>query len=74
QRKASATALIRDRVKSPVRRIPSEILAEIFKFCVKDSLLLGRDYSIDNPRVAPLVLSHVCSLWRAIAIKTPRLW
>ncbi|KAJ7447302.1 hypothetical protein B0H11DRAFT_2082899 [Mycena galericulata] len=74
QGKASATALIRDRVKSPVRRIPPEILAEIFKFCVKNSLLLGRDYSIDNPRVAPLVLSHVCSLWRAIAIKTPRLW
>ncbi|KAJ7096915.1 hypothetical protein C8R44DRAFT_643845, partial [Mycena epipterygia] len=59
-------------VISPIRRIPHEILAEIFKICVEHSRLLH--YSIDNPHLSPIVLGQVCSLWRNVAINTPRLW
>ncbi|CAG7848241.1 SubName: Full=Uncharacterized protein {ECO:0000313/EMBL:CCA66996.1} [Serendipita indica DSM 11827] len=44
------------------RRLPREILAEIFIWHVK----------IDNR--APLVVSAVCKLWRSTALSTPRLW
>ncbi|KAJ7140571.1 hypothetical protein C8R43DRAFT_830219, partial [Mycena crocata] len=58
---------------SSIRRIPPEILAEIFLFCV-DPVKLRSDYSIDSPRQPPLLLCHVCALWRAVAVNTPRLW
>ncbi|KAJ7465365.1 hypothetical protein B0H11DRAFT_63608 [Mycena galericulata] len=62
-------------VISPLRHLPTEILAEIFKICVAQSRFLNMfDYSIDNPRTAPILLTHVCSLWRHVAITTPRLW
>lgn len=62
-------------VISHIRHIPSEILAEIFKFCAAEQRVsLISNYSIDNPRLFPVVLTHVCSRWRDVAINTPRLW
>ncbi len=43
------------------RRIPEEIVANIFEHCAEDW-----------PR-APIVASHVCSAWRKAAL-TPRIW
>lgn len=51
--------------------LPSEILAEIFYFCLpsdNDRLLKPAR------RLAPLTLSWVCGYWRNLSINTPRLW
>ncbi|KAJ7050009.1 hypothetical protein C8F01DRAFT_1180448 [Mycena amicta] len=40
------------------RRLPRDIIAEVFLACLP----------------APLVLSHICSVWRKIALTAPRLW
>ncbi|KAJ7776416.1 hypothetical protein B0H16DRAFT_1506710 [Mycena metata] len=60
-------------VLSPVRRLPFEILGEIFVFCVVPSLR-SRSTSADDPREPPILMSHVCALWRNVALNTPRLW
>ncbi|SJL02868.1 uncharacterized protein ARMOST_06208 [Armillaria ostoyae] len=58
-------------IVSPIRRIPEDIVREIFLACwetegeIKDSL---------NGKFAPFVLSKVCREWRTIALSTSRLW
>ncbi|KAK0218443.1 hypothetical protein EDD85DRAFT_354208 [Armillaria nabsnona] len=55
----------------PIRRIPEDIVREIFLTCFgiegegKDSL--DRNFT-------PLILSQVCRDWRSIALSTSRLW
>ncbi|KAJ7696668.1 hypothetical protein B0H17DRAFT_389621, partial [Mycena rosella] len=58
---------------SPIRRIPPEILAEVFIFC-RDSSLDAASYYISDPREAPMLLAHICSSWRLVCHGTPRLW
>jgi hypothetical protein len=53
---------------SPVRRIPSEVISEIFIHC------LPLTSSFYRPEDAPLVLGRVCRAWRSIAFSTPKLW
>ncbi|KAI0373332.1 hypothetical protein BV20DRAFT_918936, partial [Pilatotrama ljubarskyi] len=48
----------------PINRLPAEILVEIFKH-VRHSL--GEIADIVN-------VSHVCKLWRSIALGAPELW
>ncbi|KAJ7730416.1 hypothetical protein B0H16DRAFT_210417 [Mycena metata] len=60
-------------VLPPVRRLPFEILGEIFVFCVVPALR-SRSTSADDPREPPILMSHVCALWRIVALNTPRLW
>ncbi|KAJ7037012.1 hypothetical protein C8F04DRAFT_953226, partial [Mycena alexandri] len=56
-------------VLSPLRQIPPEILTEIFMhWCEQD--LRGTV----NMLQAPLVITHVSSFWRAVALGTPALW
>ncbi|KAG7440585.1 uncharacterized protein BT62DRAFT_822915, partial [Guyanagaster necrorhizus] len=54
---------------APIRRVPNEILSEIFSFTCADM-----SDSVDIVSGAPWVLSHVCSLWRSICLSSPRLW
>ncbi|KAJ7135117.1 hypothetical protein C8R46DRAFT_1048056 [Mycena filopes] len=54
-------------ISSPLRRMPTEMLSEIF------SLTLGSD-GRTNVKNSPWTLSHTCSRWRAIAIDSPSLW
>ncbi|KAJ6515448.1 hypothetical protein C8R45DRAFT_209378 [Mycena sanguinolenta] len=54
----------------PVLALPPEITSEIFFHCLPRK----RQSDIVNPKEAPLLLTHVCSLWRNIAISTPELW
>lgn len=54
---------------SPIRRIPQEILQEIFIHC------LPTDHNaIMSAHEAPLMLGRICSSWRSISISMPRLW
>ncbi|KAF9475960.1 hypothetical protein BDN70DRAFT_813116, partial [Pholiota conissans] len=54
---------------SPMRRIPIDLLREIFFYCLPDN-----HNAIMNVKEAPLVLTRVCSAWRAVALSTPVLW
>ncbi|KAJ7453438.1 hypothetical protein FB451DRAFT_668840 [Mycena latifolia] len=58
---------------SPIRRIPSEILVEIFLAC-RDNSLTASNYSITDPREAPMLMGHVSSRWRQVCHGAPRLW
>ncbi|KAG7451303.1 uncharacterized protein BT62DRAFT_926978 [Guyanagaster necrorhizus] len=53
---------------SPIRRLPLEILSEIFKLCLPGS------YIIPKSRSAPLLLTQVCGSWRRLALSIPQLW
>ncbi|KAJ6477422.1 hypothetical protein C8R47DRAFT_1140478 [Mycena vitilis] len=53
---------------SPIRRIPPEVLQEIFLAC------LPTTQSVMHPREAPVLLCHVCGAWRAVALAFPQLW
>lgn len=56
----------------PIEEIlPIEIVADIFILCLpKDPL---RHVQPDLTK-APLLLCHVCSVWRTISLNTPQLW
>ncbi|KAI5830495.1 hypothetical protein K523DRAFT_302580 [Schizophyllum commune Tattone D] len=53
-----------------IHDLPIELLVHVF--------LDVSSYDVANPEklshAPPVVLSHVCSRWRAIALDTPRLW
>ncbi|KAJ7643760.1 hypothetical protein FB45DRAFT_999104 [Roridomyces roridus] len=53
---------------SPIRRIPEDILREIFVFCLPD-----HDALIEVT-AAPMLLGRIYGLWRRVAYSTPRLW
>jgi hypothetical protein len=53
---------------SPMRRLPSELISEIFFHCLPDEICPLR------AKRAPLILGMVCRAWRTIALSTPKLW
>ncbi|KAF9073397.1 hypothetical protein BDP27DRAFT_1215954, partial [Rhodocollybia butyracea] len=56
---------------SPIRRIPSETLGEIFMHCLPSDahLFVGLDL-----KHAPLLITIVCRHWRRVVINLPALW
>ncbi|KAJ7656033.1 hypothetical protein DFH06DRAFT_1199998 [Mycena polygramma] len=56
-----------------MQSIPPEILGQAFIIC-RDRSLGEPKYKTTNPAYAPMVVTHVCSRWRMIALSTPRLW
>lgn len=56
---------------SPARRMPPEVVTEIFMRCLED----GSDpHSSSSKNRIPLLLSQICRAWRSVALSTPRLW
>ncbi|KAF8189052.1 hypothetical protein BJ912DRAFT_806507, partial [Pholiota molesta] len=55
----------------PISTVPYDILFEIFVRCLPQDR-----FEICQPetRIAPILLCHICSSWRAIALTTPILW
>ncbi|KAJ6594635.1 hypothetical protein B0H19DRAFT_1096291 [Mycena capillaripes] len=51
------------------RRLPVDILREIFVACLPTSR-----NAVMSAQEAPLLLCRICSAWRTIARSTPRLW
>lgn len=54
---------------APIRRLPSELLSEIFVICVVDNIetnsgVLYRQW----------ILAQVCRRWRHVVLNTPRIW
>ncbi|KAJ7796606.1 hypothetical protein B0H14DRAFT_2207658, partial [Mycena olivaceomarginata] len=54
---------------SPVRRVPLDIVQEIFVAC-----LPTHRNCVMSASEAPVLLGRICSSWRAISFSTPRLW
>ncbi|TDL26484.1 hypothetical protein BD410DRAFT_783530 [Rickenella mellea] len=54
---------------SPNRRIPPEVLSEIFSLCLPTNGLPR-----PNPFEAPLLLCQICSSFRTVALSSPKLW
>ncbi|KAJ7221341.1 hypothetical protein GGX14DRAFT_429452 [Mycena pura] len=54
---------------SPIRRIPLDIMQEIFVACMPTH----RNCDM-RATEAPVLLGRICSAWRAISLTTPRLW
>ncbi|KAJ7634645.1 hypothetical protein FB45DRAFT_909430 [Roridomyces roridus] len=54
---------------SPIRRMPADVVQEIFKAC----LPTHRNCVMDASE-APLLLGRICSGWRTLSLATPRLW
>ncbi|THU89871.1 hypothetical protein K435DRAFT_677040, partial [Dendrothele bispora CBS 962.96] len=59
---------------SPIRKLPIEILGEIFAASCSDYGLLITTFPKGKISAHTLVLSHVCSQWRNFVISTPSLW
>ncbi|KAF8886244.1 hypothetical protein CPB84DRAFT_1787769 [Gymnopilus junonius] len=57
------------RILSPIRRLPNDILHEIFLHCLPQNR-----NPIMTSSEAPLLLSRVSSKWRSVAHSSPRLW
>ncbi|TFK37605.1 hypothetical protein BDQ12DRAFT_736136 [Crucibulum laeve] len=54
---------------SPIRRLPQDILREIFIYCLPTT-----HNAVMSNEEAPVLLTQVCSHWRLTALTTPRLW
>lgn len=60
-------------ILSPIRKLPHEILAEIFSHCEDDEFLYPPIHvlAVDPD---PLPLAWVCRSWRNVVLSTPQLW
>ncbi|KAJ7479494.1 hypothetical protein FB451DRAFT_1239102, partial [Mycena latifolia] len=54
---------------SPIRRVPLDIMQEIFLACIPT-----HRNCVMSAKEAPVLLGRICSAWRAISLATPRLW
>ncbi|KAJ7189030.1 hypothetical protein C8R46DRAFT_935250 [Mycena filopes] len=66
-------------VASPVRRLPTELLAEIFDMCAPEDqkIMSTTTPTQEIERISKnylLQLAQVCSHWRSVAMETPNLW
>ncbi|KAJ8075520.1 hypothetical protein PM082_021150 [Marasmius tenuissimus] len=53
---------------SPIHRMPSETLLEIFGYCCEQNLLSEEKIPVAS------AISMVCSRWRNVTVSSPRLW
>lgn len=57
------------KILAPIRRVPLDVLCEIFAHCLP---------AHRNPTTGawecPMLLTRVCSIWRALALASPELW
>ncbi|KAJ7490855.1 hypothetical protein FB451DRAFT_1221262 [Mycena latifolia] len=54
---------------APLRRIPQDVLGEIFVACLPTA-----HNALLDPDEAPLLLGRICRQWRNVAYSTPRIW
>ncbi|KZP24626.1 hypothetical protein FIBSPDRAFT_951029 [Athelia psychrophila] len=54
---------------SPIRRVPLEILAEVFSYFLPDD-----DDATTGARRNRMLPSHICQRWRNLSLSTPSFW
>ncbi|KAJ7614614.1 hypothetical protein DFH06DRAFT_1146289 [Mycena polygramma] len=59
---------------SPIRRLPPELLEIVFSFAIIPDQRNTSSMAAGLTALGAIRLTHVCSYWRAIALKTRRLW
>ncbi|KAJ7152761.1 hypothetical protein C8R43DRAFT_1003653 [Mycena crocata] len=69
QERVKEEIVLRQAIISPVRRLPDDVVQGIFLAC-----LPSHRNAVMSAQEAPLLLCRVCSMWRALALETPRLW
>ncbi|KAF9480620.1 hypothetical protein BDN70DRAFT_784074, partial [Pholiota conissans] len=59
-----------------IHRLPVELLGDIFKLCLPEDMIdTGLYYKrIGQTAYTPLILSSICTRWRAISHSIPQLW
>ncbi|KAL0945299.1 hypothetical protein HGRIS_000805 [Hohenbuehelia grisea] len=67
---ASATAQPRE-FDTPIYLLPTELVAGIFAICHETE---EEDYRDSATRCSRVIISHVCSRWRAVILSMPSLW
>ncbi|KAJ7291403.1 hypothetical protein C8J57DRAFT_1705014 [Mycena rebaudengoi] len=73
ERNATADKILRHQsVISVARRIPPEILGEIFLLTLPSQEVAWHKTSCVNS--SPWLVGHICSRWRKIALTLPELW
>lgn len=60
-------------ILSPFRRVPTDVLCEIFERCLPE-MSTGGIMNVPSNCDAPLLLCQVCSEWRRTALGFPPLW
>lgn len=58
----------------PIKKIPSEVWAEVFRLRVEDDDQLFLASGSEDRRSTAFTLSHVCQPWRKVVHDTPELW
>ncbi|KAL1713992.1 hypothetical protein EV715DRAFT_210418 [Schizophyllum commune] len=58
-------------IAAPIRRLPDEILEQIFRFACADVVF---SYPLPKSMLTAATISHVCHRWRAIAENDKQLW
>ncbi|KAF8636818.1 hypothetical protein AX17_003241 [Amanita inopinata Kibby_2008] len=59
---------------APHKRLPDDVLREIFIHCADSYGRVTIPLGLNEDRPPQLVLSHVCSSWRTLALSTHHLW
>ncbi|KAH8091684.1 hypothetical protein BXZ70DRAFT_476311 [Cristinia sonorae] len=54
-----------------IARLPSEILADIFAWCISITPVRRGHSTLSHSWI---MVTHVCHYWREVALNTPRLW
>ncbi|KAG1731773.1 hypothetical protein EDB19DRAFT_1318871 [Suillus lakei] len=57
------------RLVSALWRLPTEVLSQIFVYCLPDD-----HHLLPAPHLAPMLLTGICRRWRVVAMGTPSLW
>ncbi|KAF9531117.1 hypothetical protein CPB83DRAFT_809463, partial [Crepidotus variabilis] len=65
----TVTSRMKSLISSPIRKLPSDILASIFTHCLPST-----HNAPIHPDHAPLLLTQICGSWRSLAFSTPQLW
>ncbi|TDL25261.1 hypothetical protein BD410DRAFT_785145 [Rickenella mellea] len=53
----------------PIKNLSFELLSKIFLECLPET-----GFPTPSTKVAPMLLSRICSHWRFVAMRTPQLW
>ncbi|KAG2355916.1 hypothetical protein BDR07DRAFT_1340357 [Suillus spraguei] len=61
------------RLISPLWRLPTEVLSQIFYHCLPQFSDLN-ELQLPSKLSAPMLLTRVCRLWREVAVGMPNLW
>src|SRR5882762_1469322 len=56
---------------APVRKLPMEVMSEIFILCLPDKQHDSNGYALSH---AVLLPGQICRLWREAALSTPSMW